>query len=174
MSTVLPVTLAGVKLLCGIGDTSQDTGITALIVLEQPALEYALDLAVLANAATDAGLQATLTLGAAEALAGAFLRNQARAPGATDDFHLGPLTISASRTDGPAQMAERLTASGAKRLEPFARAAKRVAYDASAGLLDGSAKAPLLAQTDSATSVFDLPPDCQGVLDYQGSEEGFR
>ena len=52
---MLPVTLAGVKLLCGIGDTSQDAGITALIALEQPALEYALDPAVLANAATRRG-----------------------------------------------------------------------------------------------------------------------
>ena len=70
---MLPVTLAAVKLLCGLTDTSQDANVTALIALEQPALEYALDPAILANAAGDAGLSATLTLGVTECLAGGYL-----------------------------------------------------------------------------------------------------
>ena len=94
----------------------------------------------------------------AETLAGEFLRRQARAPGATDDFHLGPLTVSASRTDSLAQLGERLSVQGLKRLEPLSRAARRTAYDASAGLPEGSSKAPLLLQTDSS-SAFDTEGD---------------
>ena len=70
---MLPVTLAGVKLLCGVTDGSQDAGITALMGLAQTALEYALDPAILANSANDAGLLATLALGVTECLAGAYL-----------------------------------------------------------------------------------------------------
>ena len=151
---------------------------TLLLTGQQAALEYTLDPAILAASAGDAGLQATLTLGVAEALAGEFLRRQARAPGATDDFHLGPLTVSASRTDNQAQLGERLSLLGLKRLEPFGRAAKRMAYDASAGQPDGSSKAPLLMQTDtgavctSTPSLFDA-----GVFDTAfgtGIEEDLR
>jgi hypothetical protein len=75
---MLPVTLAGVKLLCGFTDTTQDTGVTALIALQQPALEYALDPAILANTANDAGLQALLTLGMTETLGGDYLASLGR------------------------------------------------------------------------------------------------
>ena len=101
---MLPVTLAGVKLLCGIGDTSQDAGITALIALQQAALEYALDPAILANTANDAGLLGTLTLGVTECLAGGWLAAQGRqivaaalaaAASATQEtFRLSTLEIS--------------------------------------------------------------------------------
>ena len=111
----------------------------------------------MAASAGDGGLAALLTLGVAEALAGEFLRRQARVPGATDDFHLGPLAVSASRTDSLAQLGERLAAAGLKRLEPFARAGRRAAYDASAGQPDGSSQAPLLLQAD-ASSVWGATP----------------
>lgn len=148
---ILPVTIADLKPLLALqsADTTFDADLTILLTGRQAALEYTLDPAVLTASAGDAGLQATLTLGMAEALAGEFLQRQARAPGATDDFHLGPLTVSASRTDNQAQLGERLAATGVKRLEPFGRAARRVAYDASAGQPDGSSKAPLLFQTDT-------------------------
>ncbi len=148
---ILPLTIADLKPLLALEatDTTFDADLTILLAGRLAALEYTLDPAILAASAGTAGLQATLSLGAAEALAGEFLRRQARAPGATDDFHLGPLTVSASRTDNQAQLGERLSALGLKRLEPFERAARRVAYDASSGQPDGSSKAPLLIQTDT-------------------------
>ena len=166
--SILPLTIADLKPLLAIeaADTSADTDLTVLLTTQQAALEYALDPAILTASAGSAGLMATLTLGAAEALAGEYLRRQARAPGANDDFHLGPLTVSASRTDSPAQLGERLAAQGAKRLEPFGRAARSVAAEASGGLPDGSAKAVLIqAEAASAPAMpslfdgmlFDLP-----------------
>ena len=151
---ILPLTFADLKplLVLQTTDTEFDADLTSLLTSQQAALEYLLDPAILAVSMTDTGLQALLKLGIAEALAGEFLRRQARALGATDDFHLGPLTVSASRTDNQAQLGERLSALGLKRLEPFGRAARRVAYDASAGQPDGSAKSPLLIQADSPAS----------------------
>ncbi len=155
----LPLTIADLKPLLALkaADTTFDAELTLLLAGRLATLEYALDPAVLTASAGDDGLRATLMLGAAEALAGEFLRRQARAPGATDDFHLGPLTVSASRTDNQAQLGERLSAAGMKRLEPFERAARRVAYDASAGQPDGSSKAPLLIQADSSACPVTTP-----------------
>lgn len=149
----LPLTIADLKPLLALdaADTTFDADLTALLTAQQTTLEYMLDPAILAASAGSAGLAATLTLGVAEALAGEFLRRQARAPGATDDFHLGPLTVSASRTDNQAQLGDRLAAQGLKRLELFGRAARRVAYDASAEQPDGSSKAPMLIQTDTGS-----------------------
>ncbi len=177
---ILPLAITDLKPLLAIAaaDTSADADLTLLLAAQQPALEYGLDPAILAASAGSAGLMATLRLGMAEALAGEYLRRQARAVGATDDFHLGPLTVSVSRTDNAAQMGERLAVLGQKRLEPFGRAVRQVAVDASAGQPDGSSKAPLLIQTDVAassaatpslfdTAFFDLPLD-------DGSLGGFR
>ena len=159
--TRLIIVLADLKRLCALDptDTTPDAGLSALLLAEQAPCEYALDPGVLIASASDPGLLATLTLGAAECLAGSYLRQQARAPGMSDDFHVGPLSVSASRTDGPAQVGERLAGQGEKRLGPFARAAKRVAYDASLGLPDGSSKAPLLALAYAAPSLLDLSFD---------------
>jgi hypothetical protein len=159
----LPLTHADLKRLCAIedADTSADTDLDALITAQQPVWEYALDPAILTAASTNTGLQATLVLGIAEALAGEWLRRQARAPGSTDDFHVGPLTVTASRTDGLAQIGDRLAAQGVKRLAPFARAAKQVAADALGNAApDSAAKTPLLAHTSTAGgSPFDLGLD---------------
>ena len=157
--SLLPLTHADLKRLCAIeaGDTSQDAALDDLLAAQQPVLEYAMDPAVLraATAPTaDLGLRATLVLGMAEGLAGEWLRGQARAPGAGDDFHVGPLSVTASRTDGPAQMGERLASQGAKRLAPFVRAARSVEADAigsvAGGVPDGSSRGLLLAQTTLA------------------------
>ena len=175
---ILPIAIADLKPLLALaaGNTSADADLMLLLAAQQPALEYGLDPAILAASAGNAGLQATLVLGIAEALAGEYLRRQARAPGATDDFHLGPLTVSASRTDSTAQLGERLAVLGGKRLEPFGRATRQVATDASAGQPDGSAKSPLLIQSElsaanAAPSLFD------GVFDLaldDGNFGGFR
>ena len=82
------------------------------------------------------------------------------------------------RTDSAAQLGERLAVLGLKRLEPFGRAARQIAADASAGPPDGSSKVQALlqtnlVQTDLAAppagtpslfdSVFDLPFDDSGL-----------
>ena len=80
---VLTIAASDIKRLCGILDTSQDAVITALLLAEQPAAEYALDPALLARvvvAGTDAGALSTLTLGVAEQLAGSFLAGLGRFP----------------------------------------------------------------------------------------------
>ena len=146
---MLPVTLAGVKLLCGIGDTSQDAGITALIALQQGALEYALDPAILANTANDAGLLATLVLGVTETLAGGWLCAQGRqivaaaltaAASATQEtFRLSTLEISTRPL--PADLAKAdlvklgaaLVTQGVARLSPFTRSARSLARTAAGG-----------------------------------------
>ncbi len=130
----LPVTRDALKRLCGaeVEDASEDAEWDALILEGQPVLEYALDPEVLASSAGDEGLRATLTLGVSEALAGEWLRRRASQPGASDDFHVGPLTVTASRTDGPAQAGARLAAQGLRRLGPFVRAS------------DGTGQTPLL------------------------------
>ncbi|MBV9850089.1 MAG: hypothetical protein JO250_10490 [Armatimonadetes bacterium] len=125
--SVLPVTLAGVKLLCGIADTSQDAAVTALMALAQPALEYTLDPAILANSANDAGLLATLTLGATEALAGAYVAAQGRNPAAPPQqqtFRLSTLEVSTRPLADPAKIGAALAASGLARLAPFSRSAR--------------------------------------------------
>jgi hypothetical protein len=116
---VVTVSLAAVKQLCMITDTSQDADITALMTLEQPALEYALDPAVLAASIIDPRLLAVLTLGLTERMAGSYLEQQLRQPGYTDDFHIGGLDISASRTDNLVQLAVRLSEQGQARLLPY-------------------------------------------------------
>ena len=131
---VLPVTRDALKRLCGadVADASEDAEWDALILEGQPVLEYALNPEVLAAAAGEDGLRATLTLGVSEALAGEWLRRSACRPGAADDFHIGPLTVTASRTEGLGQMAARLAAQGMRRLGPFAKAT------------DGTGQTPLL------------------------------
>ena len=157
--TVLTIALNDLKNLCALSltDTTPDADLNAVIAAEQSVYEYALDPAILTASAGSAGLGATLTLGVSELLAGSYLRRQSRAPGATDDFHIGPLDVSASKTDSLPQLAERLATQGLKRLEPFGRAAKAMAADAAGGSPDGSGKTPLLAAVPAVGSLFDSP-----------------
>lgn len=157
--TILTITRADLKKFCALDltDTAPDADLDAVIAAEQSVYEYLLDPAVLTASSGSDGLRATLTLGVAEVLSGSYLRRQSRAPGATDDFRIGPLDISASKTDSLPQIAERLAAQGLKRLEPFGRAAKTVASDALSGILDGSGKTPLLAAAPAIGSLFDAP-----------------
>ena len=124
---VITVTLSEIKRLCMIdsADTSQDADITALLTAEQPAWEYGIDPAVLAAAQTDTRLSAVLTLGLTERMAGSYLEQQLRQPGYTDDFKLGGLDVSASRTDNLVQLAVRLSEQGRARLLPYDFAARQ-------------------------------------------------
>ena len=137
----LTITTAQVKRLCqiGSGDTSQDADIGALIGAEQAAWEYTLDPAVLTAAGTDTRLGALLALGLAERMAGSYLEQKLRLPGYTDDFHIGGLDVSASKTDSLAQLAVRLAEAGKSRLEPYgwaSRQAVRQKAAANAAVLD--------------------------------------
>jgi len=137
----LTITTAAVKRLCQIssGDTSQDGDIAALIGAEQAAWEYTIDPAVLTAAGTDSRLAALLALGLAERMAGSYLEQKLRVPGYTDDFRVGGLDISASKTDSLAQLALRLAEAGRARLEPYLWEARQVVRQkaaANAALLD--------------------------------------
>ena len=87
---ILPITSADLKPLLALRstDTAFDAELGVLLTTMQAAIEYTLDPAVLAASAGDAGLGALLKLGVSETLAGEFLRRQARALGATDDFQV--------------------------------------------------------------------------------------
>jgi len=156
---VLTITTAQLKRLCALpaGDTDPDDALAALIASEQPVHEYALDPAVLTASLGDTGLLATLTLGVAERMAGSYLEQTSRARGATDDFQIGGLHVTASRTDGLATLGGRLAAQGLARLAPFARAGRRLALDAVGDLPDGSTKAVGMVSGPVTASIFDGP-----------------
>jgi len=169
MALVLTIAVADLKRLLSIpaGDTGQDADLTALIGAEQAVLEYGMDPAVLAAALAPGGLRAVLTLGVAERLAGSYLEQLARSPGYTDDFVIGGLHVTASRTDNLVQVGSRLGAQGAKRLDPFLRAGHRVALDAVGDVPDGSTRTVGVSAGPVAASVFDVRSesdweDCDG------------
>ncbi len=184
--SVLPVTLSGVKLLCGISDGSQDTAVSALIALEQPALEYALDPAILTNSALDAGLLATLVLGVSEVLAGGYIATQGRNPASPPQqtaFHLSSLAVSTKPLVLPTVTGPALTATGLSRLTPFTRSARALARAAagSDALLDDLSPVPLAlgsgmgqvgAQPLTGSALGPPPdPDFDGVLGTDGGTE---
>jgi hypothetical protein len=183
---VLPVTLASVKLLLGISDTSQDAGITALIALEQPALEYALDPAILAYTASDSGLLATLTLGATECLAGAFLATAGRNPESLPQqtvFKISVVEIATKPLALPTALGLALVTTGLARLKPFSRSERSLARSASGGdaLMDDQAPVPLMLGSGMGTAgaqptvggALGPPPDpvFDGVLGVDGVTE---
>lgn len=146
---VLPVTLAQVKLLCGIGDTSQDTAITAMLALVQPALEYALDPAILTNSGSDTGLSATLVLGVAEAIAGTYLQTATLdplTPPVQQLFRISTLEVSTKPLMDASKTGAALAALGLARLAPFSRSARALARAAagSDAALDDLSPVPLL------------------------------
>ena len=163
---VLTIAVADLKRLLGIaaGDASQDAALAAVLSAEQAVWEYGLDPAVLQSAMLaasvgDAGLGAVLTLGVAERLAGSYLEQLARSPGYTDDFVIGGLHVTASRTDNVGQLGTRLSAQGAKRLEPFVRGGRRVVLDAVGDVPDGSTKVVGASSGPVGASVFDRRSD---------------
>ena len=173
MALVLSIAVADLKRLVGIaaGDTSQDAALGAVLAAEQAVWEYGMDPAVLAAAAGDAGLGAVLALGVAERLAGTYLEQLARSPGYTDDFVVGGLHVTASRTDNLAQVAARLSAQGAKRLEPFGRGGRRVVLDAVGDVPDGSTKVVGASSGPVTGSVFDRSRSIGA--NWQNDREGF-
>lgn len=133
MSTLLPVALAGVKALCGIGNTAQDSAVSALIALEQPALEYAIDPVLLQNSLTNSGLSALLTLGVSEVIAGDYAQSLWRQPQNGTLFRISTLEISTRPANDLAKIGAALAAQGIARLTPFLMSARSIARIAFAG-----------------------------------------
>ena len=125
---MLTIPISELKRLCAIesADTSQDAALTALLAAEQPVWEWAIDPAALSAASTDTGLLATLTLGITEALAGRYLQQMARTPGMTDDFKIGELSVTASKTNDLNIQGVALIGAGDDRLAPFRRASHTI------------------------------------------------
>lgn len=125
MSTSLTIAIPDMRRLAGIdsADTSQDSALQDVRDSEQPVVEYWLDSTALAAALSDSGLLATLTLGATEVLTSRYLQQQARAPGALDDFKVGPVQVTASKQVSALALAQQLGATGASRLAPYGKAA---------------------------------------------------
>lgn len=84
----LEVTTETVKAKCRITTANFDDEIDALIEEQLPAIEFAIAETHLNDVAND-GLQATLNLGAAEIIAGEFLAQSFREPGACEEIVFG-------------------------------------------------------------------------------------
>lgn len=115
----LIVTRARVKAKCGLADASQDAAIDALIAEIVPVMEHALLPSAVADTA-NAGLQATLNLGATEVVCGEFLAQRMREFGAWERVKVGEFEIApaARELDDPFG----LKAQGWARLSPYLKA----------------------------------------------------
>lgn len=88
---MMVVLRARVKEKCGVVGTAEDTLIDHLIADLTPVVSYALRPEALADPAV--GVQSTLNLGATEIVAGEFLAQRIRAPGALDGWRLGGIEV---------------------------------------------------------------------------------
>ncbi len=129
-AVVLAVAVADLKRLLAVepGDTSQDDGLSAWLASEQLAVEYGLDASVLAAAVSvitpNAGLEAVLTLGVSEVLAGAYLAAQGRIPGQGVDVAIASLHFTTHSGPLPDKLGGELLASGLSRLAPYSRSVR--------------------------------------------------
>lgn len=114
----LTVTRAKIKEMCGISGTEFDTPIDNLIAELVPVVEYAIKPEHI-SAIGDAGLQATLELAAAEVVAGEFLAQLGRHPGAFDTIQIGDLFVTPFLADVGDPFG--LKVQGWNRLRPFLR-----------------------------------------------------
>jgi hypothetical protein len=87
----LVISRAKVKDKCGLDEATFDALIDSLIVEQAPVIEYAIRPEHLAD--PDAGLQATLTVGATEVVAGELLAMLYRRPGWREVIRLGDLEL---------------------------------------------------------------------------------
>lgn len=88
----LTVTRATVKRKCRLSVTDFDTEIDDMISEQLPVVEFAVLAAHIADTG-NSGLQSTLNLGAAEVIAGEFLAQAYREPGACEELKFLDLTI---------------------------------------------------------------------------------
>ncbi len=120
----LNVTRDAIKRKCRIQVSDFDTEIDDLIAEQLPVVEYAISDGPLADT-SNAGLQATLTLGATEIIAGEFLAQLYREPGATETIAFADLFLG-NRLDGRTKVDIAdpfgLKAAGWSRLAPYLKA----------------------------------------------------
>lgn len=88
----LSITQAEIKEKAGITVADYDAQITNLIDEWTPVIEFAIEDQFLADTG-NVGLQATLNLGARELIAGEFLAQLLRSPGAADEVRLGSTVV---------------------------------------------------------------------------------
>lgn len=115
----LTISSSRVKEKCGIDNSDYDAQISHLIDDWTPVIEYAIQESFL-NDSSYAGLQATLTLGATELVAGEFIAQFARKPGAYDAVVIGDLSLRPASVFNPADPSG-MKAQGLERLRPFLR-----------------------------------------------------
>jgi hypothetical protein len=130
----LTVTRAKVKEMCGVQGTDLDTPIDNLIADLVPIVEYAIKPEHIA-ATGDAGLQATLNLGAAEIVGGEFLAQLGRHPGAYDTIQIGDFFVTPLLADVADPFG--LKSQGWMRLRPFLRVDPAMPAMASVGVSRG-------------------------------------
>jgi hypothetical protein len=94
-------------------ETSYDSMIDSLIAEMQPAVEYSVADAYLADTG-NVGLQAALKLGILEVISGEFLQQLAREFGNLEEFSVGGVTIGEIKERGPS-----LVEQGTARLAAF-------------------------------------------------------
>jgi len=112
----LVVTVTAVKEKTRVTDSSLDSLVANLIAQWVPMLEFAIRSEPLADTG-NAGLQATLNLGAIEAVGGELLSQLAREPGAVESFSFGFFELGPA--GGAAIDPSGLKAQGFARLRPF-------------------------------------------------------
>ena len=113
----MTVTRARVKERCAVTDTSYDSTIDNLIADLVPAIEFAVDPALVAS--SDTGLQATLNLAALELVCGEFMALRLREPGAAEGIVLGTFELRPPTRDLADPSG--LKAQGTARLAPFVK-----------------------------------------------------
>jgi len=121
--------------------TTYDSAIDSLIDEMQPALEYSIHETYLDDT-VNSGLQATLTLGMLEIIAGEFIEQMKRESGAAEEFSAGGVTIGPSKLSGA-----ELIQQGAARLSPYLKASLPYWID-SAALNSSSDSEPVFAREE--------------------------
>lgn len=114
----ITVSILAVRRRLWIADGAYDTEIAALINEIVPTVEYALRAAF--SGTLEAGLQATLNLGATELVAGELGAQMGRRLGARDTLRIADLTLTPPSLD--ANDPTGLKAQGSARLKPYLRA----------------------------------------------------
>lgn len=113
----LTVTRARVKEKCGQTGTAYDSTIDNLIAEIVPVVEFAVREDCLLDTG-NAGLQATLTLGATEIVCGEFAAQLLREPGAVERVQVGSMLVEPFAGKSVADPSE-LIAAGWARLRPY-------------------------------------------------------
>ena len=173
---ILPVTLANCLALAGLATTGSNAALAALIALEQPALEFAIDPVLLTNSTTNPGLQALLTLGVSQVITGDYVISLFRQPQTLTLFKVSTLEIETRPLFDLSKIGTLLQQQGAATLAPFLQSARQIARTAynGDGNFDDGAPVDLMIGSGLATpgviNATGAPPD--PVFDQQLGTDG--